>query len=108
MIQVTVYKDNQGHYTGFRCDGHADYAQEGQDIVCSAVSVLTINTINAIDALTDDAYSLGDDETAGLIDFKFYEDPTHDATLLIDAMVLGMRSIEEQYGEFIHFDIEEV
>ena len=44
MISVTVYKDKNNHYTGFRCDGHAEYAEPGEDIVCSAVSVLTLNT----------------------------------------------------------------
>ena len=44
MISVTVYKDRNNHYTGFRCDGHAGYAELGEDIVCSAVSVLTLNT----------------------------------------------------------------
>ena len=84
MISVTVYKDKNNHYTGFRCDGHAEYAEPGEDIVCSAVSVLTLNTCNAIEALTEDA------------------------ALLIDALVIGMQSLSEQYSEFIHFEIEEV
>ena len=91
MISVTVYKDRNNHYTGFRCDGHAEYAEPGEDIVCSAVSVLTLNTCNAIEALTEDAFSVG-----------------ADASLLIDALVLGMQSLSEQYSEFIHFEIEEV
>ena len=61
MISVTVYKDKNNHYTGFRCDGHAEYAEPGEDIVCSAVSVLTLNTCNAIEALTEDAFSVGAD-----------------------------------------------
>ena len=48
MISVTVYKDKNTHYTGFRCDCHAEYAEHGEDIVCSAVSVLTFTTCNAI------------------------------------------------------------
>ena len=68
MISVTVYKDKNNHYTGFRCDGHAEYAEPGEDIVCSAVSVLTLNTCNAIEALTEDAFSVGADQETGLID----------------------------------------
>ena len=69
MISVTVYKDKNNHYTGFRCDGHAEYAEPGEDIVCSAVSVLTLNTCNAIEALTEDAFSVGADQETGLVDF---------------------------------------
>ena len=108
MIHVTVYKDEADHYKGFRCDGHAAYADEGEDIVCSAVSVLVINTCNAIEQLTADAYSMGSDAESGLIDVDFSEIPGHDTTLLMDTMVMGLRSIEEQYSEFIHLEVKEV
>ena len=37
MIQVNVEK-KQGNYRKFSIDGHAEYAEAGQDIVCAAVS----------------------------------------------------------------------
>ena len=52
---------------GFHVEGHAGYADYGQDIVCSAVSVLVINCINSIDELTD-ASVLLEGETPRLID----------------------------------------
>ncbi len=108
MVNVTVRKDESGCCIGFRCDGHAAYAEEGSDIVCSAVSVLVINTINAIDAFTEDPYGVGQDPESGMIDFEFDETPSHDAVLLIDTMIMGLKSIEETYGNFIHLEIEEV
>ena len=42
MITITVKKRN-GNYLEFVSKGHAGYAEEGQDIVCSAVSALVIN-----------------------------------------------------------------
>ena len=65
------------------------------------------NTIN-IEALTEDAFSVGADQETGLVDFDFDDVPGHDAALLIDALVIGMQSLSEQYSEFIHFEIEEV
>lgn len=44
MIQVNVEK-KQGNYQKFSIDGHAEYAEAGQDIVCAAVSALVINKI---------------------------------------------------------------
>jgi uncharacterized protein YsxB (DUF464 family) len=108
MINVTVYRDNRHHYRGFRCEGHAGYADSGEDIVCSAVSVLVINTINAIEQLTEDAFEFGADPETGLIDLSFPEELHHDADLLMNAMVMGLASIEENYSDFIHFEIEEV
>ena len=42
--------------------GHADFAEEGSDIVCSAVSVLTINTINCIELLLPKIFECETDE----------------------------------------------
>ena len=55
MFHVTVYVNSANTNTSvFTTSGHAGYAPEGQDIVCAAASVLTINTINAIDKFTGD------------------------------------------------------
>ena len=67
-----------------------------------------VKICNAIEALTEDAFSVGADQETGLVDFDFDDVPGHDAALLIDALVIGMQSLSEQYSEFIHFEIEEV
>ena len=50
MIKVTILKHTD-QYKGFIISGHAGYAEEGYDIICSAVSVLSINTANSIETL---------------------------------------------------------
>ncbi len=55
MITITVKKRKS--LSGISIKGfHAGYAEEGQDIVCAAVSVLMINTVNSLDAFTDDKF----------------------------------------------------
>ena len=107
MIQITVYRDKDW-YTGFCMRGHAGYAESGSDIVCSAVSVLAINTCNAIEAFTDERFSLETGEEDGIMLFSLEGSPGHDAQLLMNTMVLGLQDIADSYGAFIHFDIEEV
>ena len=53
MTHITIYKSTNGGIVGFRSAGHAGYAEEGSDIICSAVSILTFNTINSIEKFTD-------------------------------------------------------
>ena len=83
---------------------------EGQDIVCAAVSVLTINTLNAIEKFADDRTSLVSDESKGLIDYRLKGNPTREAKLLLDAMVLGLEEIaeDENYREYMDLTYEEV
>ena len=59
MITVTVSKKNSS-YTEFVSRGHAGYAEEGQDIICAAVSALIISTVNSLETLTKDHFRLED------------------------------------------------
>ena len=107
MIRVSVFKED-GRYTGFISDGHAGYARHGEDIVCAAVSMLVINTVNSILEFTDDGLEIESDEDRGLISASFTDDPSEAGTLLMDAMVLGLRGVEEEYGSrFIDISVKE-
>ena len=106
MIKVTVTKSN-GKYIGFRSGGHAGYAEEGQDIVCAAVSALVITTANALDAYTEDSYVLEEDD--GFVSWQFKEEISERGTLLMDALVLGLTEIMNSYGrKYLRLENKEV
>jgi len=48
MTDIIIRKNSDGDICGFEMDGHAGFAEYGQDIVCAALSMLSINTINSI------------------------------------------------------------
>ena len=84
--------------------GHAGYAEHGEDIVCAAVSTLTINTLNAIEAFTNEPMKqLAFDQRTGHIDYVFTRRKEgkydQEAELLLKTMILGLESIKEMYGE---------
>ena len=109
MIQVTITKTRKNSIRSFVIAGHAGYAESGQDIVCSAVSVLSINTINALSAYTSQQFEVETDEKTGTIKVDFPETLDHDAELLVNTMILGLESIEDGYdGKYIHVDFREV
>ena len=110
MIKITVYKNEDQQYEGFLSEGHAGYGTEGSDIICAAVSVLVINTLNSIERFTSDKISLVSDEETGMIEFRFIRKPSHDAKLLFKSMVLGLQEIEEdsEYEPYIDIIFKEV
>ncbi len=113
MIKVTIYKTEKHEYVGFDAQGHAEYADEGMDVVCAAASALIINTMNAIERFTSDETSVVTDDTEdaqGLIQFRFVNQPTHDAELLLKTMILGLEEIEDDsdYEPYIDIIFEEV
>ncbi|MFI3214291.1 MAG: ribosomal-processing cysteine protease Prp [Eubacteriales bacterium] len=99
MTHVVIFKTRQNSYTGFNCIGHADFANHGEDIVCASISVLVINTINSMEVLAKEHFSLVSNEEEGLIDCRFDHPMNEKAILLMDSLVLGLEQIESQYGK---------
>lgn len=99
MIKITIYKNQEEEYVGFQCKGHAGYGESGQDIVCSAVSILVLNTINSIEKFTYDKFKCEAEDETGFIDFMFHSEPSAQATLLIDSMLLGLESIRNVFNQ---------
>ena len=109
MTKITIYRNENREVERFTCSGHAGYSEYGTDIVCASISVLVINTINAIEVFTADAFVCESNENTGDIDFWFTEDIGNDAQLLIETMILGLKEIQNNYGnEFLILDFKEV
>ncbi len=102
MVHVEILKYDDGSIKGFKLRGHAGFADKGKDIVCAAVSVTVINTINSIEALLPEDGSKMDvysEENKGIISCLFNEKPSKEAELLLNSMYLGLKTIKEEYGE---------
>lgn len=82
--------------TGLTVDGHAGYAEAGNDIICAAVSALAQGLIHSLDALTDDSisYQIRD----GHIDIE-YKNLSEQGKLLIDSFFIAICDIQETYGD---------
>ncbi|NLD33558.1 MAG: ribosomal-processing cysteine protease Prp [Clostridiales bacterium] len=51
MTTVLLYRLPGDVITGYRISGHTGFAPSGQDIVCSAVSFLSITCANALESV---------------------------------------------------------
>ena len=76
--------------------------------MCAAISVLTINTINAIEAFTEEKFSVASDEEEGYIEYRVSDRPLKETTLLLNAMILGLEDVAKNYEKYIDFTFEEV
>ena len=101
MIRVTI-RSRKGGITGFDCQGHAGFSDYGKDIVCAAVSTLTINTINSVDQFTDDKVTVSQDEKQAVIEAAFTGKDgalSPEATLLLQSYEMGVTELARQYDE---------
>lgn len=109
MTTITIMKSKNGNYKQVTCKGHAGYADSGSDIVCAAVSVLVINAVNSLEALTDTKMQVETDEHSGLIDLCFTEEIGNSGRLLMDSLILGLKNVAGQYGEkYVKLKFKEV
>jgi len=99
MTTITISKDKNGSYKQLTCTGHAGYANAGNDIVCASVSVLVINTINALEELAGESFETNADETEGFINCDFTKPLQERSVFLLDAMVYGLENIQKEYGK---------
>lgn len=90
MIVVTITQD------GLTVDGHAGYAETGNDIICAAVSALTQGLIHSMESLTDDRISYR--IASGHVDIK-YKNLSEQGELLIDSFFIAVSDIQLSYGE---------
>jgi len=104
--------DLKKFFIGFEISGHAGYAHHGEDIVCAAVSVLSLNTANALSELTSNQVDIQMNED-GYLQVMAKELDSY-GELLLDAFALGILNIYNDYSnednknEFINIKFEEV
>ena len=95
MIRVNVRRSG-GLIREVESRGHAGYADAGSDIICSAVSVLLINTVNSLEKLTKDRAETKEGD--GYVRITLPDAPSKEASLLLDSLLLGLTDIEKTYG----------
>ena len=98
MIEVWVRRDG-GRIAGYRVEGHAGWAESGSDIVCAAVSALTIAAANGLDRLAGAVSKSESSEgrlevvlkggIGGKAEVK--------AKAILETMLGGLRDIREEY-----------
>lgn len=103
MVRVRIERDADGAIAGFRVTGHAGYAERGRDIVCAAVSAVTIGTVNAVEALTGVRLEtrVGDGRLEARVPDIAETGRDGRVQLLLESMLVMLRSIAESYGEYV-------
>ena len=104
MIRVAFLK-GEDKLIGFEAKGHADYAEYGSDIVCSAVSGILITAVRGLQKVAEASPKTSSNEETGYL--KAVIEPTLEAEKLMKAQViletarLGLLGIMKQYPDFV-------
>lgn len=104
VIQVTVIRKNN-HLHSIELAGHAESGPYGFDLVCAAVSGVSIGTVNAVMELTDIGLQIEQGGEGGYLKVTLpallYDNELEKAELLLEGMLVSLKSIELEYSDFI-------
>lgn len=95
MIEVSVQMD------GIKVSGHANYAKEGQDIVCAGATALVQTLIKSIEDLTEDKIEY--DISPGRADIK-YGNLSEKSRTLVDSFFIGICMIADEFPDNIQIE----
>ena len=97
MTTVTFLTE-ESRIIGFDAKGHSGYAEEGEDIVCAAVSSAAYMTANTVTDVVGAKAAI--DEGDGRLSLAVEEENAGIKTV-IDGFFLHMKALQEQYPERI-------
>jgi len=115
MTTITFYK-RDGVYYGFRESGHAGFASAGDDIVCSALSAMTMLVVNAIEvSFESNVEYIIDEESAditvmarsALEEFEDDEKVRYAISGLIRGYFVQLTDMAEEYYKYIKVEEKE-
>ena len=114
MTTVCFYKAD-GFYYGFEEQGHTGFAESGEDILCAALSSMTMLIINAIEVTYDSRvdYSIDDKTTnirliakSALPKYEADERKQYAISGLIQAYFYQLMDLVEEYYDYL--DVKEI
>ena len=114
MTTITFYKAD-GVYYGFEEQGHTGYGESGEDILCSALSSMTMLIINAIEVTygCNVDYTIDEETTdirliakSALPKFEKDEKKQFAVSGLIQAYFYQLMDLTEEYYDYL--DVKEI
>jgi len=103
MVNVEFYYDGD-QVKGFVAKGHAEVAPAGEDLVCASISALTQTALLGLDAFLSKKPIWKIDDNGYLecwLPEGLTEAELKTANELIMTLELGLKSIENGYGQFL-------
>ncbi len=95
VIEASIFRNDNNEIFGFKICNH------GEQLLCAAVSALTLNTVNSIDVIANEDYFCDFDEAGGFLELQVISlkdnKKAHNASLFLESLLLGLQSLEIEH-----------
>jgi uncharacterized protein YsxB (DUF464 family) len=98
MITITIQEDQRHFICGFTSVGHAEYDEEGYDIVCAGVSAVTQTALVGLLHFQEDAVVYEVKKGRLAVSLKVVSEKSN---VILETMVLGLEEMARQYPGYV-------
>lgn len=111
MTKVTVRKRNNKIFE-VECDGHTNYGENGEDIVCASLSSVVQTAALGLLMIVMVEVEMQRDDELGYLKFTLPEnlDETQEiqACAILDTMLCGISDLYEGFSDYIELEVKNV
>ena len=116
MTKIVFFRSG-GTFYGFEEQGHTGFAEEGNDVLCAALSAMTMLIINTIEVAyaSNVEYTIDEGATnirvrskAALVEFEEDELKRYAVSGLFLSYFYQLSELREEYYEFLDVEVKDV
>lgn len=105
MVNIVFLKEDE-KFKQLTVSGHANTAEYGKDLVCAAVSAITIGGLNAIaEHFGSPGVSYLANVQEGYVDVVIKDLTVEKIQVILETLLIQLKSIEETYFDYIKVNV---
>ncbi len=109
MTKVTIFKKNLKIFE-VECDGHTNYGEKGEDIVCASLSSIVQTAALGLLMVAEMPLKMKRDDEAGYLKFSLPDNLSEkqeiQAAAILDTMVCGISDLYETFSDYIELEVK--
>ena len=109
MTRVIIVKKNNEIFE-VECDGHTNYGEKGEDIVCASLSSIVQTAVLGLLMVCFLELDMKRDDEKGYLKFtlpeKLSETQRTQASAILDTMLCGIADLNETFSDFIELEVK--
>ena len=111
MTKVTISK-KENKIFDVECDGHTNYGEKGEDIVCASLSSIVQTAVLGLLMIAELELEMERDDERGYLKFtlpeKLNQKQDIQACAILDTMVCGISDLYEGFSDYIELEVKNV
>lgn len=109
MTKVVILRKNNKIFE-VECDGHTNYGEKGEDIVCASLSSIVQTSVLGLLMVAGLELDMKRDDEKGYLKFtlprKMSNEQEIQASAILDTMLCGISDLNESFSDFIELEVK--